>query len=142
MSQDGPLCRQKATSSPYQAPSTFYKVMINYMISFSGSNTVGMQIQAAREHAPRLGVAILVAHEHHGHALRQQQRGRQVALLPRAQAQHARRTRWALRAAVPAQVVLLTVPAARGTAMSDRAEDSYCLTRAGGVLYFDILQTS
>lgn len=100
-----------------------------------------MQVRPAQEHGPRLGVAVLVAHEHHGHALRQQQRGRQVALLARAQAQHARRARRALGAAVPAQVVLLAVPAARGTAGSECLM-SYYLHGAGGVPRLDIRQPS
>ena len=99
------------------------------------------QVRPAQERGPRLGVPVLVAHEHHGHALRQKQRGRQVALLPRAQAQHARRARGALRAAVPAQVVLLAVPAARGTARSECKMRCY-LTRAGGVLCVGTGQTS
>ena len=94
-----------------------------------------------RQSAARLGVPVLVAHEHHGHALRQQQRGCQVALLPRAQAQHARRARGALRAAVPAQVVLLAVPAARRTVRSTRLA-SYYLIRTGGALCLDTTQMS
>jgi hypothetical protein len=75
-------------------------------------------------------VAVLVAHEHHGHALRQQQRGGQVALLARAQAQHGRRPRRALRAAVPGQVVLLAVPARAAAARRARGVPALACMRS------------
>lgn len=59
-----------------------------------------------------LGMAVLVAHEDHGDAVGQQQRGRQVAHLALAQPQHPLQRRVPLRAAVPAQVVVLPVPGA------------------------------
>lgn len=58
-----------------------------------------------------LGVAVFIAHEDHGNAVRQQQRGRQVAHLALPQAKHILLGCLALRATVPAQVVVLPVPA-------------------------------
>ena len=58
-----------------------------------------------------LGVAVFIAHEDHGNAVRQQQRGRQVAHLALPQAKHILLGCLALRATVPAQVVVFPIPA-------------------------------
>ena len=55
-------------------------------------------------------MAVLIAHEDHWNAVRQQQRGRQVAHLALPQAKHILLGCLALRATVPAQVVVLTIP--------------------------------
>ena len=61
-------------------------------------------------------MAVLISHEDHGDAVRQQQRGRQVAHLALPQAQHVVLGRLALCATVPGQVVVLPVPADEATA--------------------------
>ena len=56
-------------------------------------------------------MAVLISHEDHGDAVRQQQRSDQVAHLALPQAQHVALGGLALRAAVPGQVVVLPIPA-------------------------------
>ena len=64
-----------------------------------------------------LRMAVLVSHEDHGDAVRQQQRSRQVAHLALPQAQHIVLGRLALGATIPGQVVVLPISADGVTAI-------------------------